>query len=309
MGPRAATRLALSELELLRRPRTDFDVLVVGYPGHFDMPAAQRIAAGRPIVFNPLVSLEDTMVGDRRLVRSRSPIGKALHAIDRYAFRHADLVVADTAAHGRYLVEHFDLAADRVDVCFVGAEDDLFTPETATRRALHGALRREVHPAPRCRRHPRGSAPVPRHRVQDRRLGPAGRPALSRVAECALGPMDRVSQPTRRIPCRGLRARHLRAYREGRAGDPEQGIPGDGHGDAARDRGHAGGARASARRWNALLVPLGDADALALALHRLAEDERLRRRVAENGRTTYLEHASEPVLGKRWRALLERLLD
>ena len=59
-GPRAS---------LARRREDDADVVLVGYPGHFDMPAARRVARGRPIVFNPLVSLHDTLVGDRARFR------------------------------------------------------------------------------------------------------------------------------------------------------------------------------------------------------------------------------------------------
>ena len=58
-GAGAAARLGLAELELLRRAPGDFDALLVGYPGHFDLPAARRAARGRPVIFNPLVSLAD----------------------------------------------------------------------------------------------------------------------------------------------------------------------------------------------------------------------------------------------------------
>ena len=54
----AAGRVGLAEARLLfgnRRER--FDAVIVGYPGHFDLPAAKRIARGRPVLFNPLVSL------------------------------------------------------------------------------------------------------------------------------------------------------------------------------------------------------------------------------------------------------------
>ena len=36
-GAGAAVRLGLAELELLRREPADFDALIVGYPGHFDL--------------------------------------------------------------------------------------------------------------------------------------------------------------------------------------------------------------------------------------------------------------------------------
>ena len=84
-----------------RKRSDDADVVVVGYPGHFDLPAARRIARGRPIVFNPLVSLHDTLVGDRARFRRARP-RRACCARRPCAFRAADLVVADTEAHAAF---------------------------------------------------------------------------------------------------------------------------------------------------------------------------------------------------------------
>jgi glycosyltransferase involved in cell wall biosynthesis len=57
---------------------------------------------------------------------------------------------------------------------------------------------------------------------------------------------------------------------------------------------------------SALLVPPGNAEALAEALGQLADAE-LAARIAAGGRAAYEEHASEEVLGRRWRGLLESL--
>ena len=308
IGPRAAARLALSELELLRRPQHAFDVLVVGYPGHFDMPAARRIARGRPIVFNPLVSLEDTMVGDRRLVRSRSPVGKALHAIDRYAFRNADLVVADTAAHGRYLLDQFGLSADKVDVCFVGAEDDLFKPEVRSEGPftvlfvgkfipLHG-LDVILGAAARCKEvefRIVGSGQLddlllsaPSNVRWDRWIEYRRLPSLYHSAGCALGIFGTSEKAARVIPNKAYHALATAtplitalspASRELLEPDVD-----------------------------AVLVPPGDPVALADAIRSLAADAERASSIGRRGRMTYESKASEEVLGARWRELLERLV-
>ena len=57
---------------------------------------------------------------------------------------------------------------------------------------------------------------------------------------------------------------------------------------------------------DAILVPPGDPQALAGAVRRLAADDALAERVARAGRETFEAHASEDVLGVRWRSLLER---
>jgi glycosyltransferase involved in cell wall biosynthesis len=60
---------------------------------------------------------------------------------------------------------------------------------------------------------------------------------------------------------------------------------------------------------SAVLVPAGDAGALAAALRRVANDPEIAQRLSAGGRAAYEAHASEQVLGRRWRALLERELE
>ena len=124
-GAGTAARLAAAELKLRRRVDEDFDAVIVGYPGHLDLGAARRVARGRPVVFNALVSVSDTLVGDRGRFRARGLAGRALRAIDRRAFAAADLVVSDTAANAALFRS---LGARRVEVCLVGAEERLFRP-------------------------------------------------------------------------------------------------------------------------------------------------------------------------------------
>ena len=59
---------------------------------------------------------------------------------------------------------------------------------------------------------------------------------------------------------------------------------------------------------SALLVPPGDAAALAEALRRLAAHAELCKQLAAAGRAAYEQRASEAVLGERWRGIIERLL-
>jgi len=128
-GAGAALRLARAEVALLlRRAPEPFDAVLVGYPGHLDLPAARRAARGRPVVFSPLVSLTDTLVEDRGRFTPGSLPARLVRFLDRRALRAADLVVADTDANATYLRALAGLAPDAVATCFVGAEERLFTP-------------------------------------------------------------------------------------------------------------------------------------------------------------------------------------
>jgi glycosyltransferase involved in cell wall biosynthesis len=307
-GIRALARAAAAEARLSFASAEDADVLVVGYPGHLDMLSAKRVAQGRPVVFNPLVSLEDTMVGDRRLVKPRSPVSTAMRLTDRIAFRRADLVIADTAAHARYFLERFDLRDDRLAVCFVGAEDRLFRPGPRETSAFHALFVGKLIPlhgletilgaaalCPEVEFRIVGSGQLddllsgrPDNVVWERWVEYERLPDLYRSAGCALGIFGVSEKAARVIPNKAFQA--LATQTPLVTADTP----------AAREL--------LEHERDALLVPRGDPEALAAAVRWLAADSVLRGEIASRGRATYERHASEKALGRRWRKLLEELV-
>jgi glycosyltransferase involved in cell wall biosynthesis len=304
-GIGTALRLAAAEARLLGR-RADGDAVIVGYPGHLDLPAARRAARGRPVIFNPLVSLADTLVTDRSRFRSGSLPARALEAVDRRAFGAADVVVADTEAHARFLAE---LAGhERFEACFVGAEDRLFrppwepeepftalfvgkliplqgvetileaarlTPDLRFRVVGSGQLDRLLHATPRNVEH------IPW-------IGYERLPDELRRAGCALGIFGTSAKAARVIPNKAFQALACGAPLITADTPAARELLTDGEG--------------------ALLVPAGDPEALAAAVTRLAEDAAAARSLGAGGRAVYEERASETVLGPRWRGLIERAI-
>ena len=302
-----ATQLMRAQVRLARTSPVDADALIVGYPGHADILAAKRVARNRPVVFNPLVALEDTWVGDRGLSTSHGLLPRALRLVDRTAFRGSDLVVADTAAHARYFAEAFELPAERLAVCFVGADDRLFTPGPRAADGfsvlfvgklipLHGldTILDAAALTPEIRFDVVGSGQL--DEALTRRPGNVNHvpwveyerlPDLYRAAGCALGIFGTSEKAARVIPNKAFQA--LATETPLITADTP----------AARELLENG--------RDALLVPAGDAESLANTVRRLASDQPLRSDIAARGRTTYVERAAEGVLGERWRSLLERL--
>jgi glycosyltransferase involved in cell wall biosynthesis len=304
-GAFAAGRLALAELRLLRRGADDFDALVIGYPGHLDLAAARRVARGRPVVFNPLVSLYDTFVGDRGRFGATSAAARVLKAIDRRAMRAADLVVADTNANAKFLAGLGGLPRSRVEVCFVGAEERVFTPGWSAQEPfealfvgklipLHGleTVLEAARLAPDIRFRIVGSgqldpllAEPPPNVTHVPWVEYELLPDELHRAGCALGIFGTSAKARRVIPNKVFQALAC--------GTPV--ITADT--PAAREL--------LADEQSAVLVPPGDAHALAAAVTRLAEDAELARRVAAGGLGAYRARASEQVLGERWRGFIE----
>jgi glycosyltransferase involved in cell wall biosynthesis len=306
-GPLAAVRLARAQARLLRRPEGDFDAVIVGYPGHLDLTAARRAAAGKPVVFNPLVSLEDTLVDDRRRFRPGSLPARVLRAIDRRALRAADLVVADTEANADDLARRAHIPHKKVAVCFVGAEERVFRSGWQRQESFVALFVGKLIPLQGLETVLAAAriAPELRFRIvgsgqQESEL--ASRPANVgwtpwveyehlpgelHAAGCALGIFGTSAKAGRVIPNKVFQALAC--------GTPV--VTADT--PAAHEL--------LADGVSALLVPPGDPEALAAAVRRLADDGALAERIGARGHAVFREQASEEVLGARWRALLEAL--
>jgi glycosyltransferase involved in cell wall biosynthesis len=305
-GAGSALRLAVAEARLLARRAPAADAVVVGYPGQLDLTAARRAARGKPVIFNPLVSLADTLVGDRGRFGASSLPARVLERIDRHAFRAADLVVADTQAHATFLGQLS--GRDDIAVCFVGAEDRLFTPgwEPATPFTvlfvgklipLQGieTIVAAARVTPEIRFRVVGSgqldpllADLPENVEHVAWIEYEQLPDDIRTAGCALGIFGTTAKAQRVIPNKAFQALAVGAPLV-TADTP-----------AAREL--------LAHDESALLVPPGDAEALSAAVRRLAGDTELARRIGVGGRAAYERAASEAVLGRRWRGLIEGLL-
>jgi glycosyltransferase involved in cell wall biosynthesis len=303
-----AARLAWAEARLWWPSRDSFDAIIVGYPGHFDIPRARRIAGRRPLVFNPLVSLHDTLVSDRGRFREGSFAARILAAVDRRALRLSDLVVADTEANADFLAQVGEIPRARVTAAFVGAEERLFRtawrPDEPFRFLfvgklipLHGldTILEAARLAPELAVRVIGSGQLdvlldarpPNVQwvewVEYERL-----PEEYWSAGAALGVFGTSEKAARVIP--------NKAFQALACGTPL--ITADT--PAAREL--------LCDDDSALLVPPGDPEALAAAVRRLAGEPELAQSIGAGGFAAYRAQASEEVLGERWRGLVEQLV-
>jgi len=112
--------------QLARAPRPD--VLLIGFPGVLDMLIAAPIARmrGIPLCWDMFMSIYDTVVEDRRLLRRNGLPAVLLHALEGFALRRADLVFLDTLAHARRVESLFGLKSGSTHAVWVGVETEHF---------------------------------------------------------------------------------------------------------------------------------------------------------------------------------------
>ena len=316
-GRKVLFRYPALALAFARRARRAGVVLVPEFR-HKDMPLARLLAGRRRLVFDPLVSRHDTLVGDWGLHAEDSFQARWNLAIDRAALKRADLVLCDTWAHGA-LFESLGVPRARLTRVLVGAESMFFAvPPTRPAPAvqivyiggflpLHGTLtvvealarleRESGLPEFRCELVGKGiEFDAARRLAREAGLkrtdftGPVpydDSPHVLARAHIVLGAFGAGAKAGRVIP--------HKVYQGVAAGRAV--ITGDGPG--LRE--------VFEPELHLCAVPRGDAAALAAALSRLVRDAALRERLASGGRARALEIATPERIGAGLREALERL--
>lgn len=139
----AAYALLVWHAMTTRRP----DLVMVLYPGHFDMLLLAPLWRLRrvPVVFDPLLALHDTAVVDRRLVAEHTVAARLIALADRAAFRLANLVLVDTPQVGHYYTERYALPRARQLVIWPATDEEAVGPPAtdagrAGRVFFHGSF-------------------------------------------------------------------------------------------------------------------------------------------------------------------------
>lgn len=106
------------------------DIIFVGYFGHLDIFFLKifTVFSRKKIVFDAFLSLYDSMVCDRKMLKEGSFFAKAVYSLDKYACKFADTVILDTHSHIDYFHNTFGTPMRKMVRIFAGADTDIFYP-------------------------------------------------------------------------------------------------------------------------------------------------------------------------------------
>lgn len=126
-------RVARTYVQLLAKFRQvkDFDVLVVGYPGQFDVFLARLLVWVRrkPLVWDVFMSIY-LIAWERGLDHQSRFTVEALRRLEWLALRVPDLLVQDTADYVAWLAKTHGIPPARFRLVPTGADDRVFRPGT-----------------------------------------------------------------------------------------------------------------------------------------------------------------------------------
>jgi glycosyltransferase involved in cell wall biosynthesis len=122
--------------------RGKYDVMLIGFPNHGLVPFA-RLITRKPIIFDPFISLHNTIFEDRKHGHKYSFISIRARLLDTVAIRLADRVIADTSAHADYFATACKADRGKFIVVPVGANEVFLTaePEVAEKQGGEFSVR------------------------------------------------------------------------------------------------------------------------------------------------------------------------
>lgn len=126
---RAYTKLIIKSVSLGK-----FDMMILGYPGQFDVFLAKVICLlkQKPLVWDVFMSVYLVAI-ERKLGSIRHSAVKFLKFVEKQALRIPDLLILDTRQYVEWFFETHGVDADRFRLVPTGADDRVFKPIVQTR--------------------------------------------------------------------------------------------------------------------------------------------------------------------------------
>ncbi len=106
----------------------DHDAVLVGYLGHPDVLVLWPFAKLRrkPIVWDALISLYDTIIFDRKRMRPSHPVARLIFLIEWLSCHSANRITIPSNARAQYFTIQYKLPKGRAQAVYLGVESGLF---------------------------------------------------------------------------------------------------------------------------------------------------------------------------------------
>jgi glycosyltransferase involved in cell wall biosynthesis len=107
----------------------EYDVMLVGYPGQFDVYLGRLLSWWRrkPMALDILMSLH-LIAEERGLTRKSRLTGKLIFWLEKWGLKLPDLLIADTPAYQHYYAEKYALPLERFCLIPLGVDDRIYFP-------------------------------------------------------------------------------------------------------------------------------------------------------------------------------------
>jgi glycosyltransferase involved in cell wall biosynthesis len=113
--------------------KDDYDVMIVGYPGHIVAPFA-KIISRKKVILDALCSLYEGEIISRQSASRWSFRRLKIWLIDWLAYHFADLILVETEAQKNFFRKKFFVQQNKLEVVYTGADDSVFYPDQTIKK-------------------------------------------------------------------------------------------------------------------------------------------------------------------------------
>lgn len=107
----------------------EYDIMLVGYPGQFDVYLGRLLSWWRrkPMALDILMSLH--LIAEERGLTKKSPLtGKLIFWLEKFGLKLPDLLIADTPEYQTYYTDKYNLANSEFQLIPLGVDDRIYSP-------------------------------------------------------------------------------------------------------------------------------------------------------------------------------------
>lgn len=111
------------------RHTPEYDIMLVGYPGQFDVYLGRLLSWWRrkPMALDILMSLH--LIAEERGLTRKSPItGKIIFWLEKIGLKLPNLLIADTPEYRAYYCEKYNLSPEKFQFVPLGVDDRIYYP-------------------------------------------------------------------------------------------------------------------------------------------------------------------------------------
>jgi glycosyltransferase involved in cell wall biosynthesis len=117
--------LRLIWLRLVRRP----DVYLVTFRGYEVLPLVTAIAVGKRVIFDEFINPLEWAVYEHRKLRDQGIIAKLIKSFYRFCLDRTEIILADTQSHANYSSQLMGIPVERYAVIPVSTDESVFQPQ------------------------------------------------------------------------------------------------------------------------------------------------------------------------------------
>ncbi|MCX7641362.1 MAG: glycosyltransferase [Elusimicrobiales bacterium] len=121
-------RIDKNSERILKKYIQESDFIFCPFASHKQVPYIRKIANGKLIIFDPLISLYMTHVNDYKKHFFLSIDALLYYIHDKKSLNSADLIISDTKQHALYYHKKYNIPLNKIHTLYIGNDFDIFYP-------------------------------------------------------------------------------------------------------------------------------------------------------------------------------------